>query len=77
MDQTPLARLLAVSPRGTASDIARRSGMSPSRVSDYASGRRRPRPDEALRLAAAAGMTLGQLYGAEPYEPPTVPTGQP
>lgn len=70
MDSTPLARLLAVSPRGTASEIARRAHVSPSRVSDYASGRRRGRPEEAFRVASAAGMTLAQFYGTEPYEPP-------
>lgn len=80
MGNTPLARLLAASPRGTALEIARKAGVSAGCVYDFASGRRRGRAVNedgtkaaAARVAEAAGMTIAQLYGLEPYDPPAAP----
>ena len=66
----PLRRLLDRLPHGAATALAARAGVSPQRVSDYATRRRDGFSPEAQAVARAAGMTLDQWYEREPYEPP-------
>lgn len=48
----------------TAGDIADSAKVTPSTLSNWCNGKRRPDPEPAARLAAVLGVTLDDLYAA-------------
>lgn len=56
-------------PRMSQSELARRAGVTSHAVYMWESGRRHPSPENVQAIADALGVSVAELYGAEPTEP--------
>jgi transcriptional regulator with XRE-family HTH domain len=57
----------------TAADLARRTGISPSRISDWLAGKRRPSSESCLRLADAFNADPDYVLALAGHREPTEP----
>ncbi len=50
-------------------ELAQRSGLQPSAISQFETGQREPSPENLCKLADALGVTVDYLLGRSPPEP--------